>query len=104
MATTRIAYIQPIGGASGDMMLGALTDLGMAIEHLEAELGKLNVGVQVEAPNANRVGVIMLQSTIAALEQLLEVQDLSVIEQTERRERQSRSASCSIPPERGSTE
>jgi len=40
----------------------------------------------------------MLQSMIAALEQLLEVQDLSVIEQTERleRERQSRSASCSI--------
>jgi uncharacterized protein (TIGR00299 family) protein len=26
------------------MMLGALTDLGMPIEHLEAELGKLNVG------------------------------------------------------------
>jgi len=44
MATTRIAYIQPIGGASGDMILGALTDLGMPIEHLEAELGKLNVG------------------------------------------------------------
>ena len=40
----RIAYIQPIGGASGDMMLGALTDLGMPIEHLEDELGKLNVG------------------------------------------------------------
>jgi len=30
----------------------------------------------------------MLQSTIAALEQLLEVQDLSVIEQTERLERE----------------
>ena len=40
----RIAYIQPIGGASGDMMLGSLTDLGMPIEHLEDELGKLNVG------------------------------------------------------------
>ena len=40
----RIAYIQPIGGASGDMMLGALADLGLPIEHLEAELGKLNVG------------------------------------------------------------
>lgn len=40
----RIAYIQPIGGASGDMMLGALTDLGMPIEHLESELSKLNVG------------------------------------------------------------
>ena len=44
MAITRIAYIQPIGGASGDMMLGALTDLGMPIEYLEAELGKLNAG------------------------------------------------------------
>ncbi|CUV01134.1 hypothetical protein MGWOODY_Clf2467 [hydrothermal vent metagenome] len=44
MATTRIAYIQPIGGASGDMILGALTDLGMPIEYLEAELGKLNAG------------------------------------------------------------
>jgi len=40
----RIAFIQPIGGASGDMMLGALTDLGMPIEHLEDELGKLKVG------------------------------------------------------------
>ncbi len=40
----RIAYIQPIGGASGDMMLGALTDLGMPLEYLEDELGKLNVG------------------------------------------------------------
>ena len=30
----------------------------------------------------------MLQSTIAALEQLLEVQELSVIEQTERLERE----------------
>ena len=40
----RIAYIQPIGGASGDMMLGALTDLGMPLEHLEEQLSKLNVG------------------------------------------------------------
>jgi hypothetical protein len=40
----RIAFIQPIGGASGDMMLGALTDLGMPIEHLESELDRLNVG------------------------------------------------------------
>ena len=33
----RIAYFQPIGGASGDMILGALTDLGMPIEHLAAD-------------------------------------------------------------------
>ncbi len=40
----RIAYIQSIGGASGDMMLGALTDLGMPVEHLEEQLGALNIG------------------------------------------------------------
>ena len=46
----RIAYIQPIGGASGDMMLGALTDLGMPLEHLESELAKLGVnGYRLEA-------------------------------------------------------
>ena len=51
----RIAYIQPIGGASGDMMLGALTDLGMPLEHLEAELGKLNVrGYRLEARQETR--------------------------------------------------
>ena len=51
----RIAYIQPIGGASGDMMLGALTDLGMPIEHLENELARLNVsGYRLEARQETR--------------------------------------------------
>ncbi len=51
----RIAYIQPIGGASGDMMLGALTDLGMPLEHLEDELSKLKVdGYRLEAKQETR--------------------------------------------------
>ena len=51
----RIAYIQPIGGASGDMMLGALADLGMPIEHLEGELSKLHVaGYRLEARQETR--------------------------------------------------
>ena len=51
----RIAYIQPIGGASGDMMLGALTDLGMPLEHLESELAKLSVnGYRLEARQETR--------------------------------------------------
>jgi uncharacterized protein (TIGR00299 family) protein len=39
----KIAYIQPIGGASGDMLLGALVDAGLPLETLQAELAKLPV-------------------------------------------------------------
>ena len=50
-----IAYIQPIGGASGDMILGALIDLGMPLDHLESELSKLNVnGYRLEARQETR--------------------------------------------------
>ena len=55
MANAKIAYIQPIGGASGDMMLGALTDLGVPVEYLEAELAKLNLdGYRLEARQETR--------------------------------------------------
>ncbi len=40
----RIAYIQPVGGASGDMLLGALVDAGLPLDVLRGELGKLGVG------------------------------------------------------------
>ena len=40
----RIAYIQSIGGASGDMLLGALVDAGCPIEKLQAGLAGLDVG------------------------------------------------------------
>ena len=40
----RIAYIQPIGGASGDMLLGALADAGLPLEVLRNELEKLPIG------------------------------------------------------------
>ena len=39
----RIAYIQPIGGASGDMLLGALLDAGLSLESLRSELDRLPV-------------------------------------------------------------
>jgi len=55
MPNEKIAYIQPIGGASGDMMLGALTDLGLPVDFLEAELAKLNLdGYQLEARQETR--------------------------------------------------
>ena len=40
----KIAYIQPIGGASGDMLLGALVDAGLPLELLRSGLAKLPVG------------------------------------------------------------
>ena len=46
----RIAYIQSIGGASGDMLLGALVDLGFDLEKLRRELAKLDMtGYEITA-------------------------------------------------------
>jgi uncharacterized protein (TIGR00299 family) protein len=86
----RIAYIQPIGGASGDMMLGALSDLGMPIEHLEDELGKLNVGgYRLEARQETRcemrgtyLKVDLEDPTRYAPKQLLEAVEGSTLTQT----------------------
>ena len=38
-----VAYIQSIGGASGDMLLGALVDCGVPLDILRQELYKLNI-------------------------------------------------------------
>jgi uncharacterized protein (TIGR00299 family) protein len=39
----KVAYIQSIGGASGDMLLGALLDLGFPLDTLRQELSKLSI-------------------------------------------------------------
>lgn len=51
----KIAYIQSIGGASGDMLLGALVDAGLSIELLRRELARLPVdGYDIEVTQATR--------------------------------------------------
>ena len=40
----KVAYIQSIGGASGDMLLGALVDAGLPLETLRQELARLDIG------------------------------------------------------------
>ena len=52
------AYFQCIGGASGDMILGALLDAGLALGDLQGALGALDVsGYALEARRARRGGL-----------------------------------------------
>ena len=54
----RVAYIQSIGGASGDMLLGALVDVGLPLEDLRGELAKLDInGYRLEAKEDTRCEV-----------------------------------------------
>ena len=54
----KIAYIQSIGGASGDMLLGALVDAGLPLETLKAELSRLPIsGYRVDASEETRCEV-----------------------------------------------
>ena len=54
----KIAYIQSIGGASGDMLLGAMVDAGLSLELLRSELGKMPVGgYRVDAAQETRCEV-----------------------------------------------
>ena len=39
----KIAYFDCFSGASGDMILGALMDAGLPLEHLQQELAKLGL-------------------------------------------------------------
>ena len=54
----RVGYIHMIGGASGDMLLGALLDAGLSPTDLEAELMKLPVpGCAIAARRDHRGGL-----------------------------------------------
>lgn len=53
--TNTIAYLDCIGGASGDMLLGALLDAGLSLERLRADLARLHLpGFSLEAKTVFR--------------------------------------------------
>ena len=55
---SRIAYFDCASGASGDMVLGALVDLGLPLGRLRAELAKLPLaGYRLEARKVERAGI-----------------------------------------------
>ena len=54
----KAAYIQSIGGASGDMLLGALLDLGLPLDTLREELSRLDIdGYELSASQDTRCEV-----------------------------------------------
>jgi uncharacterized protein (TIGR00299 family) protein len=54
----RVAYLDCASGAAGDMLLGALVDLGLKVESLQAELSKLPLGgYRLEAHKVHRAGL-----------------------------------------------
>src|SRR3954462_10410038 len=54
----KVAYFDCSAGAAGDMVLGALLDLGLSIDGLRAELGKLALGpYEIAARPVERCGL-----------------------------------------------
>ena len=54
----RIVYFDASAGAAGDMLLGALVDLGLRLESLQGELAKLSLtGYHLESRRVMRAGI-----------------------------------------------
>ena len=52
-------YFDCFSGISGDMVLGALIDLGVDFKKVKAELGKLDLkGYEIKAEKTNKMGII----------------------------------------------
>jgi len=61
----RTAYLDCFSGVSGDMVLGALIDAGLPLEHLRAELQSLPLeGYQLSASRVKRAGIAATQAHV----------------------------------------
>lgn len=61
----RIGYFDCFSGASGDMILGALIDVGLSQKKLKEELDKLNIPtVQVKVKKINKAGILATKVNI----------------------------------------
>jgi uncharacterized protein (TIGR00299 family) protein len=85
----KVAYFDCFSGASGDMLLGGLLDVGLALDELRADLAQIPVGgYRLEAERVTRHGLTGTQLRIelegderparnlAAIEQLLDASSL----------------------------
>jgi uncharacterized protein (TIGR00299 family) protein len=66
----RIAFFDPFSGASGDMVLGALLDCGVALDELRAILGGLHLdGWQLTAEAVSQHGIGGTRANVAATDE-----------------------------------
>ncbi len=66
---SRIVYLDCASGASGDMLLGSVVDLGLPIERLREELAKLPLtGYRLEARRVSRAGLAATKVDVIAEE------------------------------------
>ncbi len=62
---TKIAYLDCFSGISGDMLLGALIDVGLPLDTLRRELSKLDLhGYSIETQKAQRGGLAATKVTV----------------------------------------
>ncbi len=63
---TRVLYLDCLSGISGDMLLGALVDVGLSVDEMRAELAKLQLeGYRVESTKTRRAGLAATQVTVS---------------------------------------
>jgi uncharacterized protein (TIGR00299 family) protein len=89
---SRLVYFDCASGASGDMLLGAVVDLGLPIEHLREELAKLPLaGYRLESCRVTRSGLAATKVDVVAegpspahrhLRHILELLDASGLDPT----------------------
>ena len=82
----RIAYVQSIGGASGDMLLGAFLDLGLPLETLKQELTKLGLsGYELAASQETRLEIRGTNLTVTVRDSTRHTPDslLRILEESE---------------------
>jgi uncharacterized protein (TIGR00299 family) protein len=60
----RVIYFDCFGGASGDMLLGALLDAGASLDRLNAGLARLGLGLRVRAGRVKRAGLSALKADV----------------------------------------
>lgn len=68
----RVAYFDAIGGAAGDMILGALIDAGLEITALEAELRKLDlrhVEIRVDRVSKLHISAAQFEVSVGGLDE-----------------------------------